>query len=292
MDDVSAWHDGPGGREVLDADPDRDRPRFARSRVAAPAVLAVVAVLGLGIHRIAADPATRPAGTPDLALSAGMLVETTDADPAAMVVPFWNGSPSPVTVRDLRPAGWRAYGDDVVVPGRSWVDIPIWLTLQCGRMPPPTDRLALRTVSGGVPAQRTVAMPGVPRALTALRGRLCTLPPARDVRRPELVGTWLVEEGRRYAGHLLVRFDRTGRFRLAPRDGGDGAFGTFSWEGSWVRLTVRAEGLCAPGDSILWQVGVLPDGRLRIGHVAYYDDACRVDEREVWVARRADAATS
>jgi hypothetical protein len=277
---VSGWSEGP---EFLGAGPDPVRSR-AGSRVAAVAALAVLAAVGWGAHQLTAGGDTPP--SPRVALRAGLLTETGDDDPAAMVVPLSNESAETVTVDDLRPVGWRAYGEEVVVPPHSRVDVEISLSLQCGRMPAPTDRVSVHAVApSGVLPQDTLRMPGVPSALRALRSRLCTLPAGRDLSRRQLLGRWRVEDGRGYGG-ATVRFLPDGGFVLGTRAGVAAVTGRFSWQGRWVRIAVRGGDLCVTGDSILWQVGLLPGGRLRIGHVAYYDDRCQVDEREVWVARR------
>jgi hypothetical protein len=289
---VSGWSEGPGDREFVNAGPPFSRGRVGRSRVAALGILATLAGLGWVSHVLTADRDASDGRPPSL--RAGLLTESTDRDPAAMVVPISNRSADTITVHDLSPVGWRAYGDQVILPPHSRVAVAISLSLQCGRMPPPTDRVTLSAVgSTGVSRQRTLRMPGVPSALQVLRSRLCLLPPGRDLPRRLLVGLWQVEDGRGFGGST-VSFGRDGRFVMGLPSLVPEVTGTFSWQGRWVRITTRGGLICGPGDDILWQVGLLPDGRLRIGHVAYYrvgqgahyDDRCRVDEREVWVARR------
>jgi hypothetical protein len=294
---VSDGHGGEDGREVLGqgSEPGRwaswsaSRPRFA-----AALLLVAAAVGGYGANELLDDSAhTSP--SPARQVVAGVLAETVDTNPAAMVVPLRNDSAVPVTVTDLHPEGWRAYGGEVTLPPGLWVDVRIWLTLECGRMPAPTKRLELRTAAGrDVPRRVTtatsLAMPDVPAALEELRHRLCQVPTGRRLEPRELQGTWLVEDARTYGGDLIVHV--TGRrFTISSLhatriDDVTLVVGRTEPAGRWLRLDAHGGWFCARGDSFVWQLGLLPDGRLRIGHVAYFGDVCQVDEREVWLARR------
>ena len=286
------------GREVLGQGSEPGRWAVwasARPRIAAALLLGVACVIGFGANELLAEPAHTVRDSSGRVV-AGLLVETLDTNPAAMVVPLHNDSALPVTVSDVHPEGWRAYGSTVTLPPGAWVDVPIWLTLECGRMPDPTRRLLMRTVAARDvrlvrTPPRTVAMPEVPPALVDLRHRLCDEPGGRPLGADELRGSWLVEDARSYAGQVYVRFEPGGRFSLgmmrpARIDQEVMATGQARLEGDWLRLDVGGGWWCAAGDSIVWRVDMLPDGRLRIGHEAYYDDVCRVDEREVWLARR------
>jgi hypothetical protein len=258
-------------------------------------LLGTAAVAGFGANELLDEPAHSSPPDSTGRVVAGMLVETPDTNPAAMVVPLRNDSANPVTVSGVTPVGWRAYGDAVTLPPGQWVDVPVWLTLECGRMPEPTDRLTMRTVAGrdvrgARTTARSVSMSDVPRALTELRHRLCELPLGRQVASNELVGTWVVEGARTYGGHLFVRIREDGRFALSSSDGRLDqeimVTGRSRLHGDWLRLDAQGGWFCAPGDSFLWRVGVLSEGWLRIGHETYYDNVCQVDDREVWVARR------
>jgi hypothetical protein len=294
---VSDGHGGEDGREVLGqgSEPGRWASWSAsRPRLAAALFLVAAAGAGYGANELFDESGhTAPAVHGDR-IVAGMLGETPDSNPAAMVVPLRNESQFPVTVHEVHPEGWRAYGDDVMLPPGEWVDVPIWLTLECGRMPEPTRRLRMLTVpthdvgvSRSTP--RTLRLPEVPRALDELRHRLCDVPLGDEVERDRLVGTWQVKDGRSYGGHLFFRFDGNGRFSLSSDGRLDQqimATGRGRLLGDWLRLEVDGGWFCEPGDSIVWRIGLLTRDRIRIGHQAYFDDVCQVDEREVWVARR------
>ncbi len=267
----------------------------SRPSLAAAALLVGAAVAGFGANELLDEPAHTSPGDPTGRLVGGMIVATTDSNPAAMVVPLHNDSAVPVTVTDVRPEGWRAYGDAVTLPPGQWVDVPVWLALECGRMPEPTKRLEMRTAPGRDAPRvsttaRTVTMPGVPRALGDLRHRLCEVPTGRRLDPEELQGTWLVEDARAYGGKVVVRFTGS-RFTLSSLeatrlDQVTMVVGRSHLAGDWLRLDAHGGWFCSRGDSFVWRLGLLPDGRLRIAHVAYYGDACQVDEREIWVARR------
>lgn len=234
-----------------------------------------------------------PAHQPGTGLVAGAFDATTSGPP--FVLSLYNVGDTPARVVNVSPRGWQSSSYPTTVPAHGSVELPMSVTVNCQRGP--SDDVVIRTMSGGHLAQHTLHLPAVPSALADEFKRRCAMPRGRTPPRRDILGTWLVEEGRYYAGRMLFRLAADGSFTMDP--GAEdpfgrvttqlfarpGTFGRFTYHGGLLGLATRGGPDCQPAHS-RWRVGMLNDGRLNIRVGAYDDASCGSHHGDVWIARR------
>lgn len=257
--------------------------------------LALGAVAGVQIDNALNDgQATQEAEEVPPRLTAGVIqANPNPVGDLPFVVPLHNGAEDDVTVESIELVGWptdsnRAEG--ILIPYDSWAMVPLDVEVDCDEAAVATRRILIFTTSEAGAFEQLLLMPTTPRLLFDERERLCRDPDGTVPTRQDLIGTWLVDEGRDFAGEMLIRLNDDGTFAMDPGlslFGDDpGAFGTFTLTGPGLAMEVSGGSDCRRGDRSVWNVTLLPDGRLHIRHLTYHDSWCRIDEGEVWIARR------
>lgn len=285
---------GAGDPEVAQGDVlvHGKEPRRASTRMwwVAVLLLALGAVAGWAVAR---NMQTGPAHQRGAGLVAGGVETTTSGPP--FLLSLYNVGDTPERVINVAPRGWQGSTYPTTIPPGGSVELPLTVTVDCRRGP--TDDLVVRTMSGGHLAEHVLHLPAVPSALADEYKRRCAMSTGHAPTRREILGTWLVDEGRYYAGQLLFRLAPDGTFAMDP--GGEnefgrittqlfarpGTFGTFSYHAGRLALTTRGGPDCQPAHSS-WRVGILNDGRLNIRVGAYDDLNCGSHQGDVWIARR------
>jgi hypothetical protein len=287
-----------GGREPR-------RPRWPRwpgsssrlfSRLCGAAVCLALGALG-GVQIDDALDARRAGQERDDAppeLSAGVIQEYPDPDSGLLfAVPVFNGGSSEVSVESVSAEAWVArdarFRTVTILPQR-WAMVPLPLQIDCdaiGAAAP--ESLTVRASTANGTFEQSLKMPVPSRVLGDEGWRLCLDPRGSSPTARDLYGSWFVEEAGRFR-RTVVRLREGGTFAIDPdvfAFGADlNAVGTFTRSGSGLRLTAGGGRDCRPGDRTTWILTLLDDGRLHIRHRSSGASWCRIDDGEVWVARR------
>lgn len=269
-----------------------EEPRRDRTRLwwAAVLLLALGAAAGWTVARETQPAPAQQSGT---GLVAGSFEAATSGPP--FVLSLYNVGDTPERVVNVSPRGWESSSYPTTVPPRGSVELPMSVRVNCKRGP--TDDVVVRTRSGGHLARRILHLPAVPSVLADEFKRRCAMPTGHTPPRRDILGTWLVAEGRYYAGRMLFRLAADGTFTMDP--GGEdpfgrvttqvfahpGTFGKFTYHGGLLALATQGGPDCQPAHS-RWRMGLLNDGRLNIRVGAYDDAACGSHRGDVWIARR------
>ena len=228
------------------------------------------------------------------ALSAGVIQEYPDpVGDLLFAVPLHNGGSADITVDSVRADGWVPRNADsraVTIPPESWVMLPLPVEIDCdviGAQAP--ESLTVRVSTSEGTFEQRLPMPASSRVLGDAGWRLCLEPRGSVPTTQDLYGSWFVEEAGRFR-RTVVRLREGGTFAIDPdvfAFGADlNAVGTFTPTRSGIRLVAGGGRDCRPGDRTRWNLTLLEDGRLHIRHRTGGESWCRIDDREVWVARR------
>ena len=208
-----------------------------------------------------------------------------------MVVSVTNTGPTPVTITNVAPDGWRTRTDpELVLPGAT-VDIPVDVSLDCATTRPPGETPQVRVLTDGATHPEVLPMGGSP-ALQELWSRRCRVETLRAPTRRDLVGTWLVNDGGPgYTGKMFIQLGPRGHYRMDARahlDDSPGAAGAWTLHDRRVTLVSTHRGDCGRRHRAVWEVGMRGTA-LHIRQLTTYDGFCMVDRGDVWLAERINA---
>ena len=228
------------------------------------------------------------------ALSAGVIQEYPDpVGDLLFAVPVYNGGSSEVTVDSVFADAWVSRDAQVqavtILPER-WAMVPLPVQIDCDAIGAAGPRsLTVRATSANGTSEQRLTMPAPSRVLGDAGWRLCMEPRGSTPTAQDVYGSWFIEEAGRFR-RTIVRLREGGTFAIDPdvfAFGADlNALGTFTRSGARLRLTAGGGRDCRPGDRTTWVLTLLPDGRLHIRHRPSGASWCRIDDGEVWVARR------
>ncbi len=279
-----------GDPEVLShGDPPPRTP--ARATIVAAALVLAGAAVGVGAQRtFGPSPTPAAAHGAEHVIAGALYASSKAASPAGYSVPLYNPGSRSLTVLDVDPVGWKAHNKPVDIPPRQWAEVPLGVDMSCDSTPDVTSKLRVRLDLGNGRVEQVVPLSTRADILVEEHRRRCDAPIGRVPSRRELLGTWLVDEGRDAAGTMVFRLDADGSFAMdyerSMLDDDPVSYGSFTYDHGLVVLSTQGGRGCASGDENSWDATLLRDGRLHLRFGSQLGNYCRVDDGEVWVARK------